>query len=52
MCECQLRYCFGCGRYRVLIRPLAMCEECCTDWLRLTPARLRGREMTPEEAHA
>jgi len=49
---CMNRYCFGCGRFRVLIEPMLMCCECYEDWLRLTPARLRDRNMTPEEAHA
>ncbi len=52
MCECQQQYCFGCGRCRVLVAAIYLCQECYADWLRLTPARLRDREMTPKEAHA
>lgn len=52
MCECQERYCFGCGRRQILIEPAKMCSECYVDWLRLTPGRLRDREMTPEVARA
>lgn len=47
MCECQKRYCFGCGKRRELVAGILLCGECYADWLRLAPGRLRGQE----EAH-
>jgi hypothetical protein len=47
MCECQRQYCFGCGKVRALVEPIKLCRECYDDWLRLTPGRLRDREVMP-----
>jgi hypothetical protein len=47
-----MHYCVGCGRFRVLVAVILLCTECYGDWLRLTPVRLRDREMMPREAHA